>query len=142
MPRSGWKKFRQNKATTEFLEGVFWAFFWDGFWVKNTFLSHFWVKNDFFCHFYKTTLQIVALGVLIVSFSKDEITLFESLSMISVYISYVVFMMFNADIEAKLSNRKPEPDNSTKMNTERASSAGAAGNESIGGGGVPEMRCG
>ena len=58
--------------------------------------------------------------------------------MISVYISYVVFMMFNADIEAKLSNRKPEPDNSTEMNTERASSAGAAGKESIGGG-VPEM---
>ena len=65
--------------------------------------------------------------------------------MISVYVSYVIFMMFNADIEAKLSNRKPEnSDNSTEMNTERGSSAGDNGcapaiTGSTPGGGAPEM---
>lgn len=64
---------------------------------KPTVLSLTWFPLTRDCTFY-----IIALSVLIFNFSGDEISGWESISMICVYVSYVSFMMFNSKIEAKL----------------------------------------
>lgn len=69
---------------------------------KGTVLSLTWFPLTRDCTFY-----VLSLVVLVVSFSGDSIEWWESLSMICVYVAYVVFMMFNAKIEAKLT-KKPE----------------------------------
>ena len=74
---------------------------------NSTVLNLTWFPLTRDCLFY-----IIALGVLIVSFSGDEITGWESIGMISVYVSYVIFMMFNADIEAKLTKKSSFSENS------------------------------
>jgi K+-dependent Na+/Ca+ exchanger-like protein len=89
---------------------------------KPTVLSLTWFPLTRDCIFY-----IIALSVLIFNFSGDEISGWESISMICVYVSYVSFMMFNSKIEAKLMKKsKVEEKSDDKVeNGENAKSESA-----------------
>ena len=70
------------------------------------------------CCFY-----ILSLSVLIYNFSGNEISGWESISMIAVYACYVTFMMYNSKIEAKIMKRGAKietknEENATAENTE------------------------
>jgi len=72
---------------------------------KGTVLNLTWFPLTRDCFFY-----VFSLVVLVISFSADEITWWESLCMIGVYLAYVIFMIFNARIEAACTKKSKEPE--------------------------------
>lgn len=49
-----------------------------------------------------TVFYILALGLLIVCFSQDQIEIWESVILLAIYALYVLFMMFNRQLEPKI----------------------------------------
>ena len=78
-----------------------------------TVLSLTWFPLSRDCFFY-----ILSLGILMMGFSGDKVELWEACCMISVYIMYVIFMIFNSKIEkwatSTFSKSAPEADQEEK----------------------------